>query len=64
MIMPTPSFQEFLRDKEYTGRALTRSRGEWPPHKDADFFEVEAKEEIGVASVHCGRLLMSNDEVS
>lgn len=63
IIMSTP-FQDLLREKEHTGPPLVVSR-EWPPPEGTDFVEVEAGEkEIGVATVHHGRLLVLNDEVS
>lgn len=60
--MATP-FQDFLRDREYTGRPLVVSN-QFPPPEGTDFVEVvEAKKEPGMGTVHRGRLLMQNDQV-
>ena len=59
--MSTP-FQDFLRDKEYTGPPLAMSR-QWPPPEGTDFVEAEETDEIGVVTVQRGRLLIPDDQV-
>ena len=59
--MATP-FQDFLREREYTGPPLVVSR-EWPPTDGTDFIEV-ANEDSGAATVHRGCLVIPSDQVS
>lgn len=60
-IMSTP-FQDFLREKEYTGPPLVVSQ-QWPPPEGTDFVEVGREDERGVATVHRGRLFLQDDQV-